>query len=181
MSSDKHHVEPLTTEEEAAWRALGRAALVIPRLLDADLRAADGLNVTEYNVLMNLSEAPDRSLRMTELANYVSISISGLTRAIERLTREGLVKRVPSDADGRGQLAVLTDAGFTRLRQAWPTHLASVRRHVMDHLQGIDLADFAETLSAIASAEIGPPVRRKSTARPPDLTTGRDHRRPRSP
>jgi DNA-binding MarR family transcriptional regulator len=164
MDSDKPHVEPLTPDEEAAWRALARTVLVIPRLLDADLRTVEGLNVTEYNVLMNLSEAPGRSLRMSELANYVSISVSGLTRAIERLTRDGLVGRTPSDTDGRGQLAVLTDAGLARLQQVWPTHLASVRRHVMDHLQGIDLAAFAQTLSGIAAAEIGPPVRRKPAA-----------------
>jgi DNA-binding MarR family transcriptional regulator len=153
-------VAPLTSEEEAAWRALGRAALIIPRLLDADLRVAEGLNVTEYNVLMNLSEAPGRALRMTELANYVSITVSGLTRVIERLSRDGLVERVRSDTDGRGQLAVLTDAGFRRLQQVWPTHLASVRRHVMDHLRGIDLTTFAEALAEIANAEMGPPVRR---------------------
>jgi DNA-binding MarR family transcriptional regulator len=160
MPSDLPHVDPLTPEEEAAWRALSRAVLIIPRLLDADLRSAEGLNMTEYNVLMNLSEAPDRALRMTELANYASLTVSGLTRVIERLNRDGLVTRVRSDTDGRGQLAVLTDAGFRRLQQAWPTHLASARRHVMDHLQGIDLAAFTAALSAVACAEIGPPVRR---------------------
>jgi DNA-binding MarR family transcriptional regulator len=160
MSGDLPHVDPLTPAEEAAWRALARAALIIPRLLDADLRSAEGLNVTEYNVLMNLSEVPDRALRMTELANYVSVTVSGLTRVIERLSRDGLVTRVRSDTDGRGQLAVLTDAGLRRLEQVWPTHLASVRRHVMDHLHGIDLAPFTAALAAIASAEMGPPTRR---------------------
>jgi DNA-binding MarR family transcriptional regulator len=160
MDGEKAHVEPLTPAEEAAWRALGRAVLVIPRMLDADLRAAQGLNVTEYSVLMNLSEAANRSLRMTELANFVSITVSGLTRVVERLSRDGLVERVRADTDGRGQVAVLTDAGFARLQQAWPTHLASVRRHVMDHLTGIDLAAFAEAVAEIACAEVGPPVRR---------------------
>jgi DNA-binding MarR family transcriptional regulator len=153
-------IEPLTPEEEAAWRALGRAILVIPRVLDADLLEADGLNVTEYSVLFNLSEAPDRSLRMTELANYVSITVSGLTRVVERLQRQGLVDRVRAESDGRGQVAVLTPAGFARLEQAWPTHLASVRRHVMDHLAGIDLVAFAEAIGSVASADMGPPARR---------------------
>lgn len=160
MPSDTPQVEPLTPEEEAAWRALGRAVLVIPRMLDADLLSAQGLNVTEYSVLMNLSEAPNRSLRMTDLANYVSITASGLTRVVERLSRDGLVTRVKADTDGRGQIAVLTDAGFARLQRAWPTHLASVRRHVMDHLQSLDLKAFAAAVSDIACAEIGPPVRR---------------------
>ncbi len=151
---------PLTPEEEAAWRALGRAVLVIPRVLDADLLASQGLGMTEYSVLMNLSEAPDRSLRMSELANYVSISVSGLTRVVERLSRQGLVERVRAESDRRGQVAVLTPAGLERLERAWPTHLASVRHHVMDHLRGLDLAAVAEAFSSIARAEMGPPVRR---------------------
>jgi DNA-binding MarR family transcriptional regulator len=153
-------VEPLTPVEEAAWRALGRAVLVIPRVLDAELLATEGLNMTEYSVLMNLSEAPDRSLRMSELANYVSITVSGLTRVVQRLSGQGLVERVRAESDGRGQVAVLTDAGLARLRQAWPTHLAGVRRHVMDHLAGLDLAALADALTPIACAEMGPPVRR---------------------
>jgi DNA-binding MarR family transcriptional regulator len=151
---------PLSADEEAAWRALARAVLVIPRVLDADLLQKEGLNVTEYNVLMNLSEAPEHSLRMSELANYVSITVSGLTRVVERLERQGLVERVRAASDGRGQVAVLTSDGLTRLKKAWPVHLASVRRNVMDHLQGLDLPQLAEALTAVASVELGPPVRR---------------------
>jgi len=164
MAEKKPEVRPLTAEEEAAWRALGRAVHVIPRALDADLLESAGLNVTEYSVLMNLSEAPGRSLRMSDLANYVSISVSGLTRVVERLTRQGLVERIRAASDGRGQVAVLTPAGLDRLQQAWPVHLASVRRHVMDHLDGIDLTAFARAVAAIGSAEMGPPARRRLTA-----------------
>jgi len=155
-------VAPLSPEEETAWRALGRAVVVIPRVLDSDLMQSEGLSLTEYTVLMNLSEAPERSLRMSELANYVSISVSGLTRVVEGLERTGLVERVRSTADGRGQLARLTPAGLKCLKRAWPVHLASVRRHVMDHLQNVDLAAFADALAAIAQAEVGPPVRRRA-------------------
>ncbi|MGC4938206.1 MarR family winged helix-turn-helix transcriptional regulator [Kribbella sp. DT2] len=151
---------PLTADEEAAWRALARAVLVIPRVLDADLLQNEGLNVTEYNVLMNLSEAPERSLRMSELANYVSITVSGLTRVVERLERQGLVERVRASSDGRGQVAVLTTEGLARLKKAWPVHLASVRRNVVDHLDGLDLTKLAKALTAIASTDLGPPVRR---------------------
>lgn len=157
---DERAVTPLTPEEEAAWRALGRAVLVIPRVLDADLLESQGLNMTEYSVLMNLSEAPERSLRMSELANYVSITVSGMSRVVERLSRQGLVERVRAESDGRGQVAVLTPAGLARLEQAWPAHLASVRCHVMDHLRGIDLAAFTAAVAEIACAELGPPVRR---------------------
>lgn len=150
----------MTADEEAAWRALARAVLVIPRVLDADLLQKEGLNVTEYNVIMNLSEAPERSLRMSELANYVSITVSGLTRVVERLERQGLVERVRAASDGRGQVAVLTKEGLARLKRAWPVHLASVRRNVVDHLDGLDLQKLAEALTAVASVELGPPVRR---------------------
>lgn len=157
---DEPRPAPLTPVEEAAWRALARTVLVIPKALDGDLLASQGLNLTEYSVLMNLSEAPDRSLRMSELANYVSISVSGLSRVIERLHRQDLVDRVRAETDGRGQVAVLTPAGLTRLEAAWPTHLAGVRRHVMDHLTGLDLVALAEALNNIAWAELGPPTRR---------------------
>jgi DNA-binding MarR family transcriptional regulator len=153
-------VKPLTRKEEAAWRALGRAVLVIPRVLDNDLLDTHGLNVTEYSVLFNLSETPDRSLRMGDLAHYVSITVSGLTRVVDRLSRQGLVERVRDESDGRGQVAVLTAAGFRRLERAWPTHLASVRRHVIDHLSELDLMAFAKAMGAVACEELGPPVRR---------------------
>ena len=151
---------PLNPDEELAWRALARAVLVIPRILDSELLEAQGLNLSEYSVLMNLSEQPDRSMRMSELANAVSISVSGLTRVIERLNRQGLVERVRADTDRRGQLAVLTPAGMARLEKAYPTHLAGVREHVMDHLANIDLSALTEAMSGIAAAEMGPPARR---------------------
>jgi DNA-binding MarR family transcriptional regulator len=152
--------QPLNPEQETAWRALARAVLVIPRVLEAELLEAQGLNLAEYSVLMNLSEQPERGMRMNELADVVSLSVSGLTRVVERLSRQGLVERIKCKTDGRGQLAVLTDAGFTRLEQAYPTHLAGVREHVMNHLDGLDLVAFAEAVANIAASELGPPVRR---------------------
>src|SRR5215469_14914219 len=143
----RHPPAPLTPDEELAWRALARAVLVIPRVLDGELLQSQGLSLTEYSVLMNLSEQPGRSLRMSELANVVSISVSGLTRVVERLTRQGLVERVKADCDGRG-------------------HLAGVREHVMDHLADLDLAAFTQAISAIAAADMGPPVRRAPPAPP---------------
>jgi len=162
----RHPPAPLTPDEELAWRALARAVLVIPRVLDGELLQAQGLSLTEYSVLMNLSEQPGRSMRMSELANVVSISVSGLTRVVERLTRQGLVERVKADTDGRGQLAVLTPAGFARLEKAYPSHLAGVREHVMDHLADLDLAAFTQAMSGIAAAEMGPPVRRAPPVSP---------------
>jgi DNA-binding MarR family transcriptional regulator len=169
---------PLTPDEELAWRALARAVLVIPRLLDGALLQAQGLGLTEYSVLMNLSEQPGRSMRMSELANAALISVSGLTRVVERLTRQGLVERVRADTDGRGQLAVLTPAGLARLEKAYPTLLASVREHIMDHLAGLDLAAFTHAMAGIAAPEMGPPLRRPPSPASPanrrqrETTTG---------
>lgn len=162
-------VVPLTPVEEAAWRALARAVVVIPRVIDADLIRARGINVTEYVVLMNLSEAPDGSLGMSQLADGVAISVSGLTRVVGRLELEGRVERVRSTDDRRVQIARITPAGLECLRQAWPVHLASVRRHVMDHLEGLDLVAFAAAMTKVAGPEAGSPVRRRSRAAGHDL------------
>ncbi len=152
-------VQPLTAAEEAAWRALARALVVLPRVLDADLLESHGLNLAEYIVLMSLSEQPDHTLRMNELASFAALSASGLTRVIDRLERQRLVERVRARSDGRGQLAVLTDAGLERLMKAYPSHLLSVRRHVMDHLGGLDLEAFATAMGNVAAGEPGPPLR----------------------
>jgi DNA-binding MarR family transcriptional regulator len=149
--SDERSV-PLDAEEEAAWRAMARAILVVPRILEAELLEAHDLNLAEYSALMNLSESPGRSMRMTELANAVALSVSGLTRVIERLTRQGLTERVRCPTDARGHLAHLTDAGFSRLEAAYPRHLEGVRRHVMDHLVGrLDLEAFTAAVGSMAA------------------------------
>jgi DNA-binding MarR family transcriptional regulator len=151
---------PLSPEQENAWRALARAILVIPRVLESELLEAENLNLAEYSVMMNLSEQPGRALRMNELADRVSLSGSWLGRVVERLSRQGLVDRVKSETDGRGQVAVLTDAGFARLEHAYPIHLAGVREHVMKHLEGLDLVAFADAVANVAAGQGGPPARR---------------------
>jgi len=142
-------------------RALVRAIHLIPRVLDAGLLESQGMSLKEYTVLMHLSERPDRSVRMNELADLVWLTVSGLTRVIDRLVGRGLVERVRDETDGRGQRAVLTPAGFTRLEKAYPTHLADVRKHIMDHLAALDLMDLTDALSHIAATETWPPARRK--------------------
>jgi DNA-binding MarR family transcriptional regulator len=96
---------------------------------------------------------------MNELANVAALSASGLTRVIDRLERQRLVERVKAKSDGRGQLAALTDAGLERLMKAYPSHLRSVRRHIMDHLEGLDLEAFATAMGNVAAGEPGPPLR----------------------
>jgi DNA-binding MarR family transcriptional regulator len=110
--------------------------------------------------LRDLSEAPGRRLRMSDLAGASALSLSGMTRIVTRLEGQGLVQRERSSCDGRGWNAVLTDDGLHRLRQAWPTHLASVRRHVIDHVRTVDLPAFTAALQRFAAdtrcAEVQP-------------------------
>ncbi len=147
---------PLSPEEEAVARAFGRAIMVVPRAIDADLTRAQRMTLNEYSTLMHLSEAEGRRLRMSELAAACDVSLSGMTRIVGRLEAEGLIKRMPCSEDARGSNAVLTDAGFARLEEAYPTHLASVRRHVIDHLGELDLYRLADALSRFATASEEP-------------------------
>lgn len=145
-------VEPLTPAEERAWRALARAMVTIPRALDADLQCTHDMSMGVYFVLMNLSEARGRSLRMSELANRSRLSPSRMSRLVDELCAEGLVRRERSKADGRVQIAVLTDEGFKRLESAYPAHLASVRRNVTDHFGKLDLDELARAAENFATA-----------------------------
>jgi DNA-binding MarR family transcriptional regulator len=137
-------IAPLTPDEEAFWRAFLKAMIVVPRVLYAELEEAERLDGSEYKVLMFLSEAKGRRLRMSELATIGAVSMSGMTRIVDRLVNDGLVERVRSDEDTRVVIAVLTDAGLRRLKHAYPTHLAGVRRYVIDHLDGFDLGALAK-------------------------------------
>ena len=147
--SNAPSVKPLDPEEEAAFLALIHVMKALPRLLDADLIKEQRLSMGEYIALMHLSEAPDRRLRMSELADECNLSLSGMTRLVTRLEAEGCIERVTCTQDGRGSNALLTELGFARLEQAYPTHLASVRRHVVDHWNKSDLAQIAQALGAI--------------------------------
>ncbi|MDX2643773.1 MarR family winged helix-turn-helix transcriptional regulator [Streptomyces sp. NPDC001902] len=144
-------ITPLSPDEEAVIRSLHRVIYALPRAMDADLVREQRLPLTEYMALMHLSEAPERQMRMTDLAVACERSLSGMTRAVYRLQSDGLVQRVKDTQDARGWNAVLTDAGLARLREAWPTNLASVRRRFLDHLDGLDLKALAAALARIAS------------------------------
>jgi DNA-binding MarR family transcriptional regulator len=142
-------LQPLSADEEALIRELGRVMSVLPRAVDADMIREQQLPASEYTTLMHLSEAPHRLMRMSELAAVCNLSVSGMTRVVNRLEGRGLVKRVRCDRDARGWNAVLTDRGFARLEQAWPANLASVRRHILDHLETADIKRLAAALRSI--------------------------------
>jgi DNA-binding MarR family transcriptional regulator len=151
MSTAEQPLHPLTADEEALLRELGRVMIVLPRVIDADMMREEHLPLSEYTTLMYLSEAPDRLMRMSELAATCNLSLSGITRVVTRLEKQGLVERVRCDEDARGWNAVLTDAGLARLEKAWPAHLASARRHVFDHIEGTDLTQLIHALRRFAT------------------------------
>jgi DNA-binding MarR family transcriptional regulator len=131
----------LRPDELAAWRAYLRGHAGVTRALEADLVATQRLSLAAYDVLVQLAEAPERRLRMTELADAVLLSRSGVTRLVDRLERDGLVVRAPVAEDGRGVAASLTERGLDRLRGASRIHLEGVVRYFADRLDAADLAE----------------------------------------
>src|SRR5258705_1925322 len=111
----------LDARELAAWSGFLRVHSRLMRELDAELQEAHALPLTWYDVLIQLELSPERQLRMSELADSVLLSRSGLTRLVDRMEREGLVERCAFDRDARGRLARLTEGGRARLRQASET------------------------------------------------------------
>ena len=118
--------------------------------VSADLRADAGLTMDDYEVLVHLSEAPDRAIRMSELSELVVQSRSRLTQRIDRLVERGWVRRAPCPDDRRGQFAVLTDEGFDALAAAAPGHVDSVRRHLIDRIDRAHLEAAAEMFDRLA-------------------------------
>ncbi len=141
-------VLPLTAGELAAWRSYVETTADLSSALEADL-STTGLTLGDYQVLVFLSEAGDRSMRMCDLAANLQLSPSGLTRRLDGLVRNGYVDRQPSSADRRVMLAVITGAGAAKLAGAYPVHLASVRRHIIDRLQPADVDSFGRIFTTI--------------------------------
>jgi DNA-binding MarR family transcriptional regulator len=142
-------VKGLTPAEMAAWRTFLRAHASVTRRLEAELIAEHDLPLASYDVLVQLSEAPERRLRMTELADRILLSRSGLTRLADRLERDGLLTREACPSDARGTLAVLTEAGLDRLRSAWPTHRRGVSEHVTGKLTPDEVVQLGVLLGKI--------------------------------
>ncbi|MCW2703364.1 MAG: transcriptional regulator, MarR family [Blastococcus sp.] len=150
-SGPSEAVEPrwLDPEEQKAWRAWLSSAQLLMDRLDRELTHVTGISHAYYEILVALSETPGRMMRMSELADRCLSSRSRLSHAVSRLEERGWVRRQVCAEDGRGQLAVLTDEGFTALEAAAPVHVASVRTHLFDQLSPEQVAamrDIGETL-----------------------------------
>ena len=133
----------LSPPELAAWRGFLRAHALLVRELDCELEEAHGLPLISYELLVRLEQAPDHRMRMRDLAAELMLSRSGLTRLVDRLVRDGLIKRSTCSADARGAFAVLTSKGMRALQVARPAHLGGVRRRFLDHFDEDELATLA--------------------------------------
>jgi DNA-binding MarR family transcriptional regulator len=144
----------LRDHELGAWQEFLRAHSRVVRALDDELRAEEGLSLSQYEVLLWLARAPEGAMRMGELATNVILSPSGVTRAVSGLERRGLVERRRSTSDGRGYLAALTPEGRSRLRRAAHVHVRGIKEHFVGRLSAARLKEFRTTLCAIAASEL---------------------------
>jgi DNA-binding MarR family transcriptional regulator len=141
----------LTAEEEAAWRVIASVVVRLPWALECQLQRDSDLSFIEYHALAMLSEQPNHTLRMSELAVLTNASLSRLSHLIKRLEARRLVRREPDPSDGRYTNAILTKSGYTKLVAAAPEHVETVRRLVIDAIDDQDLPRVHDAAKRILS------------------------------
>jgi DNA-binding MarR family transcriptional regulator len=152
----KERVVGLDELQFRAWRAFLYAYSVVVPTLDRELIRDEGLSFSQFEVLVWVRRAGEEGLRMSDLASRVVLSPSGVTRAVDRLERMGLVERCVFEGDKRGQLAKITAEGKTFLRNATRTHLEGLREHFLYHLSRADLEHLATAMEAVLDGEGSP-------------------------
>ncbi|MFI0718630.1 MarR family winged helix-turn-helix transcriptional regulator [Streptomyces sp. NPDC021224] len=141
----------LSADEQDIWRAYLSASVTFAAHLDRQMRQEAGMPMAYYEILVRLSEAPHRRLRMSELADASLSSRSRLSHAVAALERNGWVERRPADGDRRGWVCALTSAGYEALAAAAPGHVTTVREHLFDVLTPEQLAALREIGQAITA------------------------------
>ncbi|WP_406638086.1 MarR family winged helix-turn-helix transcriptional regulator [Amycolatopsis sp. WGS_07] len=131
-------VQWLTAAEKEAWTGLVSLVLLLPGRLESPLQHEAGLTLFEYLALSHVSEAPERRLRMSELAYLASGSLSRLSNVVKRFEQRGWVERSPDPEDGRYTIVALTESGYAVVAAAAPVHLRTVRQSVLDPLSAAD-------------------------------------------
>jgi DNA-binding MarR family transcriptional regulator len=142
----------LTPEEQSVWRAFLDVSRLMTEQMNRQLSDDSKMSLPEYEILVALSEAPDRRLRMSELADRVLSSRSRITHTVGRMEERGHVHREACADDGRGVLCVLTDTGFAVLDAAAPGHVESVRRAMFDPLSAAEVEAFGVALRKVREA-----------------------------
>jgi DNA-binding MarR family transcriptional regulator len=141
----------LTDAEVSSWLSVVRLTSWLPWSIDQQLRRDSNLGMVEYQVMARLSQSPERTLRMSSLADLANSSLSRLSHLVKRLEQRGLVRREPDPADGRFTRAILTDEGFRTLAEAAPGHVAHVRSLVIDVLSPEQLRRLGQAADRIMS------------------------------
>jgi DNA-binding MarR family transcriptional regulator len=155
----------LTSDEQRAWRAYLEATNLLFDALERQLQRDSGIPHAYYEILVRLSEETDRAMRMSELAERTRSSRSRLSHAVARLEERGWIERRDCDTDRRGQVAVLTDAGFAALAEAAPGHVRAVRANMIDRLGPEQLAALTDIGQAIIDGLEPPPDRGRNSTR----------------
>jgi DNA-binding MarR family transcriptional regulator len=141
----------VTKQEIDAWREFTRAHAIATRRIECELLAAHQISLPEYTVLVRLYEAPEHRLRMSDLAEGVFLSRSGMTRLVDRMQTDGLIERAMCETDLRVTYAQLTQPGYARLRECSGTLLRGVRTHVTGKLAPADVAQLGALMSRISA------------------------------
>jgi DNA-binding MarR family transcriptional regulator len=136
--------------EQHSWRALMMGMTLLLERLDDDLRREFGMSLTEYEVMVRLSERPGRAMRMAQLADAMAHSRSRVTHTVARMEAAGYVTRGTTPEDGRGVVATMTEQGYELLVKAAPCHVESVRRNLVDLVPGADFAAVGRVFDAVA-------------------------------
>ncbi|GAA2152173.1 MarR family transcriptional regulator [Nocardioides koreensis] len=139
----------LDADQQRSWRALVMGTTLLFDRLDDDLRRTCELSLVEYEILVRLSEADGRRLRMAQLADALAHSRSRVTHTIARMEKSGLVERTVSPEDGRGVLAAMTDKGYSLLVRIAPLHVNGVRAHLVDLVSPDDFAALGRVMDAV--------------------------------
>jgi DNA-binding MarR family transcriptional regulator len=142
--------ELLDRDELAAWRGMLRVHAAMTRQLDLELTRAHDLPLSSYEVLLFLNDAPEGKLRMSELADGVLLSRSGLTRLVDRLERAGLIERERCTDDARGWFAIITPQGRELFADARETHLAGVRDRFLVHFSRDELRELGRLWNRVS-------------------------------
>ena len=136
--------------EQHSWRALMMGITLLEERLDDDVRREFGMSLTEYEVLVRLSERPGRAMRMAQLADAMAHSRSRITHTIARMEAVGYVVRGTTPEDGRGVVATMTETGYELLVKAAPCHVESVRRNLVDLVPAADFAAVGRVFDRVA-------------------------------
>lgn len=150
--ADSNQAQWLAENEDEAWRSLWALMTWLPVRLDAQLEEDAGLSLAEYHALSQISEAPDRQIRLSELANNTNMTLSHLSRVISRMEKAGWVERKPDPTDRRATIGSLTEEGWNKVTDSAPAHVATVRSVIFDLLDDEQIAALRETSLIIANA-----------------------------